>query len=191
MLVIGMTVPEPVVRLDAIAEPGGKRRNDPLDRPELLVSELRLVLHLLAADRASSQRFGESQGRGQIRERADAAQDGLRAFGKRLITNLEVAGGRQVPRVTQEPLDRSHPVLRRHGFPLRPVGRERSQSPVLAPPEREVGPPVDGEERRDDRARIADHVQKQGVREDRVEVEDASAVTGVLVDETTPRWYLT
>ena len=32
---IGMTVLEPVVRLDAITEPGGKRRNDPLDRPEL------------------------------------------------------------------------------------------------------------------------------------------------------------
>jgi hypothetical protein len=45
---------------------------------------------------------------------------------------------------------------------------------------------VDGEERRDDRARIADHVQKQGVREDRVQIEDASAVSSVLVDETTP-----
>ena len=185
---IGRTVPEPVVRLDAITEPGGKRRNDPLDRPELLVSELQL-LHVLAADRAPSQRFSES-GRGQARERADAAQDGLRAFGKRLMTNLQVAGGRQVPRVDQEPLDRSDPVLRRHGFRLRPVGCERSRSPVLAPPEREVGPPVDSEETRDDRARITDHVHKHGARENRVEVEDASAVA-VSVDERRPRWYLT
>ena len=180
---VGVTA---VVRLDAVAEPDGKRRDDPLDRPELLVSELRPVLHVLAGDRASFHRFGESRGRRQGSERADAVQDGLRALGKCLIPNLEVAGGRQPTRVAEESLDRSHPVLRRNSFGLRPVFCECSRSPVIAPPEREVGPPVDGEERRYDRTRIADHVQKQGVREDRVQVGDASAVSSVLVDETTP-----
>ena len=92
-LVVAVTALESLVRLDAITEPGRKRCNDPLDRPERLVSELRLVLHVLAADRAASQSLGESGGRGQAREGADAAQDGLGAFGKRLVTNLEVAEG--------------------------------------------------------------------------------------------------
>ena len=39
-----------VVRQDAVAELGGKRRNDPLHRPELILSELRLVLHVLTGD---------------------------------------------------------------------------------------------------------------------------------------------
>jgi hypothetical protein len=168
--VIDMTVPQPIVRLDAIAKPRGNRRDDSLHDSELLVFELRPVLVVLAGDPASSHRFGQSRRRRQAGECVDAAQYRLGAFGKFLIPDLEVAGWPQGPGVGQEPLDRSHPVLRRHGFRLRPIGRERSRGSVVAPPEREVGPPVDGEERRHDGARIADHVQKQGIREDRAQV---------------------
>ena len=183
---IDMTVPQPIVRLDAIAKPRGNRRDDSLHDSELLVFELRPVLVVLAGDPASSHRFGQSRRRRQAGECVDAAQYRLGAFGKFLIPDLQVAGGRQGPGVGQEPLDRSHPVLRRHGFRLRPIGRERSRGSVVAPPEREVGPPVDGEERRHDGARIADHMQEQGIREDRVQVGDATAVSRVFVDETTP-----
>lgn len=86
---VGMTVP--VSRLDAIAEPRRKRRNDPLDGPELLHPELRLVLHVLTGDRASPNGFGESGRPGKSRELADGGEDRLRAFGKRLITDLEVS----------------------------------------------------------------------------------------------------